>query len=82
MGSMMKQEFMPPLNEGDLLFMPVLLPGASLTQVKEIMQKQDIIISELPEVERVVGKLGRAETSTDPANIAMSETIINLKDKK
>ena len=82
MGSMMKQEFMPPLNEGDLLFMPVLLPGASLTQVKEIMQKQDIIISELPEVERVVGKLGRAETSTDPAPVAMIETIINLKDKK
>jgi len=82
MGSMMKQEFMPPLNEGDLLFMPVLLPGASLTQVKEIVQKQDIIISELPEVERVVGKLGRAETSTDPAPVAMIETIVNLKEKK
>jgi len=83
LGSMMKQEFMPPLNEGDLLFMPVLLPGASLTQVKDVMQKQNMIIKdEFPEVERVVGKLGRAETSTDPAPVAMIETIINLKDKK
>jgi len=83
LGLVMKQEFMPPLNEGDLLFMPVLLPGASLTQVMEIMQKQNIIIkNEFPEVERVVGKLGRAETSTDPAPITMIETIINLKDKK
>jgi Cu(I)/Ag(I) efflux system membrane protein CusA/SilA len=83
LGSIMKQEFMPPLNEGDLLFMPVLLPGASLTQVMEIMQKQDIIIkNEFPEVERVVGKLGRAETATDPAPVTMIETIINLKDKK
>ncbi len=82
-GVLMKQEFMPPLNEGDLLFMPVLLPGASLTQVMEIMQKQDIIIKkEFPEVERVVGKLGRAETATDPAPVTMIETIINLKDKK
>lgn len=76
-----KQEFMPPLNEGDLLFMPVLLPGASLTQVMEIMRKQDIIIkNEFPdEVEWVVGKLGRAETSTDPAPVTMIETIIHLK---
>lgn len=83
-GSMMNQEFMPPLNEGDLLFMPVLLPGASLTQVMEIMKKQDIIIKEeFPdEVEWVVGKLGRAETSTDPAPVTMIETIIHLKDKK
>ncbi|MFC1704037.1 efflux RND transporter permease subunit, partial [Candidatus Omnitrophota bacterium] len=66
-GSAMKQEFMPPLNEGDLLFMPVLLPGASLTQVMEVMKKQDIIIkNEFPEVKWVVGKLGRAETATDP----------------
>jgi len=52
LGSSMKQEFMPPLNEGDLLFMPVLLPGASLTQTMEVMQKQDIIIKEIPEVEQ------------------------------
>lgn len=82
--SFMKQEFMPPLNEGDLLFMPVLLPGASLTQVMEVMKKQDIIIkNEFPdEVEWVVGKLGRAETATDPAPVAMIETIVRLKDKK
>ncbi|MBW1825343.1 MAG: efflux RND transporter permease subunit, partial [Deltaproteobacteria bacterium] len=71
-----------PLNEGDLLFMPVLLPGASLTAVKEVMRKQDIIIKQLPEVELVVGKLGRAETATDPAPVAMIETIIKLKSKK
>ena len=82
-GSMMKQEFMPPLNEGDLLFMPVLLPGASLTAVMEVMKKQDIIIkNEFPEVKQVVGKLGRAETATDPAPVIMIETIIALKDKK
>lgn len=83
-GSLMKQEFMPPLNEGDLLFMPVLLPGASLTQVMDVMRKQDIIIkNEFPdEVEWVVGKLGRAETATDPAPVTMIETIIHLKDRK
>jgi Cu(I)/Ag(I) efflux system membrane protein CusA/SilA len=76
-----KQEFMPPLNEGDLLFMPVLLPGASLAQVMEVMRRQDIIIkNDFPdEVEWVVGKLGRAETSTDPAPVTMIETIIHLK---
>ncbi|MFH1507260.1 MAG: CusA/CzcA family heavy metal efflux RND transporter [Candidatus Omnitrophota bacterium] len=82
-GSLMKQEFMPPLNEGDLLFMPVFLPGASLTQVMDVMKKQDIIIkNEFPEVEWVVGKLGRAESATDPAPVGMIETIIHLKDKK
>ncbi|MCQ9207579.1 MAG: CusA/CzcA family heavy metal efflux RND transporter [Omnitrophica bacterium] len=82
-GSLLKQEFMPPLNEGDLLFMPILLPGASLTQVMAIMRKQDIIIkNEFPEVEWAVGKLGRAETATDPAPVAMIETIVHLKDKK
>jgi len=80
---MMKQEFMPPLNEGDLLFMPVLLPGASLTEVMEVMKKQDVIIkNEFPEVEWAVGKLGRAETATDPAPVVMIETIVHLKDKK
>ncbi|MBU4590818.1 MAG: efflux RND transporter permease subunit, partial [Candidatus Omnitrophica bacterium] len=82
-GSLMSQEFMPPLNEGDLLFMPVFLPGASLTQVMDVMKKQDIIIkNEFPEVEWVVGKLGRAETATDPAPVGMIESIIHLKDKK
>ncbi|MCF7916770.1 MAG: CusA/CzcA family heavy metal efflux RND transporter [Candidatus Omnitrophica bacterium] len=81
--SFMGQEFMPPLNEGDLLFMPVLLPGASLNQVMEVMRKQDTIIKEeFPEVEWAVGKLGRAETATDPAPVQMIETIIHLKEKK
>lgn len=80
--SFIKSEFMPPLNEGDLLFMPVLLPGASLTQVKDVMQKQNKIIRSFPEVKSAVGKLGRAETATDPAPVGMIETIIQLKDKK
>lgn len=76
-----KREFMPPLNEGDLLFMPVLLPGASLTQVMNVMQKQDIIIkNSFPdEVESVVGKLGHVESALDPAPVIMIETIIGLK---
>jgi len=76
-----KREFMPPINEGDLLFMPVLLPGASATSVMEVMKKQDMIIkSNFPdEVQSVVGKLGRAETALDPAPVVMIETIIHLK---
>ncbi len=74
-----KSEFMPPLNEGDLLFMPVLLPGASLTQVMEVMKKQDVILKSFPEVDLVVGKLGRAETPTDPAPVGMIETVVKLK---
>ncbi len=73
---------MPPLNEGDLLFMPVLLPGASLTQVMKIMKTQDMILKSFPEVEHVVGKLGRAETPTDPAPVGMIETIVKLKPEK
>ena len=80
--SKIKSEFMPPLNEGDLLFMPVLLPGASFTQVMEIMQTQDIILKSFPEVEHAVGKLGRAETPTDPAPVSMIETIVKLKPEK
>ena len=72
-------EFMPPLNEGSLLFMPVLVPGTSLTQVKEILSWQDRVIREMPEVERVGGKLGRFETATDPAPVEMIETTILLK---
>jgi Cu(I)/Ag(I) efflux system membrane protein CusA/SilA len=74
-----KSEFMPPLNEGDILFMPVLLPGASVDQVMSVMVKQNEIISSFPEVETVVGKLGRAETATDPAPVSMIETVIKLK---
>ncbi len=80
--SKIKSEFMPPLNEGDLLFMPVLLPGASLTQVMDIMKKQDVVLKSFPEVEQVVGKLGRAESATDPAPVGMIETIVRLKPKK
>lgn len=80
--SKIKSEFMPPLNEGDLLFMPVLLPGASLTQVMDIMKKQDKILMSFPEVEQVVGKLGRAETPTDPAPVGMVETIVKLIPKE
>jgi len=69
-------EFMPPLNEGSLLFMPVLLPSTSLTEVKRVMAWQDRIIKSMPEVESVAGKLGRAETPTDPAPVEMIETTI------
>lgn len=74
-------EFMPPLDEGSLLFMPVTLPSASITEVNRIMQVQDAIIKSLPEVETVLGKAGKAETSTDPAPVSMIESIILLKPK-
>jgi len=73
------REFMPPLDEGSLLFMPVTLPSVSITEAKRIMQVQDKIIKDLPEVEYVLGKVGRAETATDPAPVDMIETIILLK---
>jgi copper/silver efflux system protein len=72
-------EFMPPLNEGSLLFMPVLLPSTSLTEVKRVMAWQDRVIMSVPEVQSVAGKLGRAETPTDPAPVEMIETTIMLK---
>ncbi|MCC6503760.1 MAG: efflux RND transporter permease subunit, partial [Deltaproteobacteria bacterium] len=75
-------EFMPPLNEGTLLYMPVTLPGISVTKVAEILQTQDRIIKSFPEVESVFGKAGRAMTATDPAPFEMFETIINLKPEK
>jgi Cu(I)/Ag(I) efflux system membrane protein CusA/SilA len=74
-------EFMPPLDEGSLLFMPVTLPNVSIAEAKRILQVQDKIIAEFPEVAQVLGKVGRAETSTDPAPISMIETIILLKPK-
>jgi Cu(I)/Ag(I) efflux system membrane protein CusA/SilA len=73
------KEFMPTLNEGSLLFMPVLLPATSLTEVKRIMSWQDRVIAAVPEVASVGGKLGRAETATDPAPVEMIETTIMLK---
>jgi copper/silver efflux system protein len=73
------KDFMPTLNEGSLLFMPVLLPSTSLTEVKRVMSWQDRVIRSLPEVESVGGKLGRSETATDPAPVEMIETTIMLK---
>lgn len=72
-------EFMPPLNEGTLLFMPSSVPGISITEAKKILQKQDATIMTFPEVDHVYGKVGRADTPTDPAPLAMTETIITLK---
>jgi copper/silver efflux system protein len=72
-------EFMPTLNEGTLLFMPVTLPGLSPTKAAELLQTQDRIIKGFPEVESVFGKAGRVLTATDPAPLEMSETIVNLK---
>ncbi len=72
-------EFMPPLNEGDLLYMPTTLPGVSPQKGKELLQQTDRIIASFPEVKSVFGKMGRAETATDPAPMAMIETTIILK---
>lgn len=76
----MGSEFMPPLWEGDLLYMPTTFPGLSITKAKEILQQTDKIIRSFPEVESVFGKVGRAETATDPAPLSMIETTILLKD--
>jgi len=73
-------EFMPPLNEGDLLYMPTTLPGISITKAKQLLQQTDRIIASFPEVEQVFGKVGRADTATDPAPLSMIETTITLKD--
>ena len=75
----MGSEFMPPLYEGDLLYMPTTLPGISITKAKELLQQTDRIIGQFPEVHHVFGKVGRAETATDPAPLSMLETTIMLK---
>ena len=75
----MGTEFMPPLYEGDLLYMPTTLPGLSVTKAKEVLQQTDRIIRQFPEVHHVFGKIGRAETATDPAPMMMIETTIMLK---
>jgi len=72
-------EFMPPLWEGDLLYMPTTLPGVSITKAREILQQTDKIIKTFPEVQHVFGKIGRADTATDPAPLSMIETTIVLK---
>ncbi len=72
-------EFMPPLNEGSILYMPSTLPGISVTAAQDLLQRQDRALRQFPEVERVFGKAGRAETSTDPAPFSMMETVVILK---
>ncbi len=72
-------EFMPPLNEGTILYMPTTLPGLSVTEASRLLQVQDRVLKSFPEVERVFGKAGRAETSTDPAPFQMMETTVVLK---
>jgi len=75
------QEFMPPLDEGSLLYMPSLLPQAGLTETLAVMMRQNAAMRSVPEVVRVVGKLGRAESALDPAPVGMIETIVQLKPK-
>ncbi len=75
-------EFMPPLNEGTILYMPTTLPGISVTEAANLLQIQDKILRSVPEVERVFGKAGRANTPTDPAPFSMMETTVVLKDKQ
>jgi len=77
--SQLGSEFMPPLDEGDILYMPTTLPGISITKAKELLQQTDKILRTFPEVESVFGKVGRAETATDPAPLSMIETIVRLK---
>ena len=72
-------EFMPPLYEGTLLYMPVTLPGASVAEATKLLQLQDRILMRFPEVKSVFGKAGRADTATDPAPVEMFETVVNLK---
>ena len=75
-------EFMPELNEGDLLYMPTTLPGISIGKGRELLQQTDRLILTVPEVKQVFGKIGRAETATDPAPLNMLETTIQLKPKE
>jgi Cu(I)/Ag(I) efflux system membrane protein CusA/SilA len=72
-------EFMPPLDEGAILYMPTTMPGISIAQAQSLLETSDRILARFPEVERVLGKAGRAETSTDPAPLSMLETVIILK---
>lgn len=77
--SRLGSEFMPPLDEGDLLYMPTTLPGVSADEAADILRRTDQLIAAMPEVARVFGKAGRAETATDPAPLSMLETTIMLK---
>jgi len=80
--SKLGSEFMPPLDEGDILYMPTTFPGISITKAKELLQQTDKIIKTFPEVLHVFGKVGRAETATDSAPLSMIETTIRLKPKE
>ncbi len=75
-------EFMPPLDEGDLMYMPTTYPGVSIDKAREILQNTDKLIMTVPEVQRVFGKIGRAETATDPAPLTMIETVIQFKPRE
>ncbi len=75
-------EFMPPLDEGDLMYMPTTYPGVSIDKAREILQQTDRMIRQVPEVKSVFGKIGRAETATDPAPLTMIETVIQLKPRE
>jgi Cu(I)/Ag(I) efflux system membrane protein CusA/SilA len=77
--SRLGKEFMPPLNEGDILYMPTAVPGMSITEATKILQIQDRMLRKIPEVKTVFGKAGQAETPTDPAPLAMFETVVQLK---
>jgi Cu(I)/Ag(I) efflux system membrane protein CusA/SilA len=72
-------EFMPPMDEGAILYMPTTMPGISIAQAKRVLQATDLIIKQFPEVDQVLGKAGRAESATDPAPLSMLETVITLK---
>ncbi len=80
--SKLGSEFMPPLDEGDILYMPTMFPGVSITKAKEILQQTDKILKTFPEVHHVFGKVGRAETATDPAPLSMIETTVRLKPRE
>src|SRR5690606_25940076 len=77
--SRLGSEFMPPLNEGSVMDMPSLFPGVGTAQAKQILQERDAALARIPEVEAVLGKIGRAETATDMAPMSMIETIAILK---
>jgi len=79
LGTGLGSEFMPELYEGDLMYMPTTLPGISIGKARELLQQTDRLIATVPEVERVFGKVGRADTATDPAPLTMIETLIRLK---
>jgi len=74
-------EFMPPMDEGAILYMPTAMPGISISEARRVLQATDLILKQFPEVDQVLGKAGRAETATDPAPLSMLETVITLKPK-